>query len=177
LPRLQSQSEATPQLSLFQVPVARESACVPSRRDCLRLIATAAATLHHFPGQQNKALCAVETQFTTRDFDYINCKACQELIEKIPGSTSIWNNGRPKTQQHSGSLLNVRETAERLHVSPSWVRRHMRELPVVRMGHLIRFDPKLLSERIQGRTNGENSLRPERGVMLSRFQRGYPPWL
>jgi hypothetical protein len=37
-------------------------------------------------------------------------------------------------------LWTVLQTADFLHVSVSWVRRHLVELPVVRMGAVIRVD-------------------------------------
>jgi integrase len=67
----------------------------------------------------------------------------------------------------------VRETAAFLAVSESWVRRHERELPYLRMGRLIRFDHCLLSQLLQERILPGKSLKPERKLMLSRYQRGY----
>jgi len=73
----------------------------------------------------------------------------------------------------SGQFLTVPDVAQRLGVSESWVRRHISELPVVRVGRLVRFDAALLSERIHGRMSSGKSLRPERASMPSRFQRGF----
>lgn len=70
-------------------------------------------------------------------------------------------------------LLTVPEVARRLGVSESWVRRHISELPAVRVGRLVRFDAALLSETINGRISSGKSLRPERAPMPSRFQRGF----
>ena len=70
-------------------------------------------------------------------------------------------------------LLTVSEVAQRLGVSESWVRRHISELPAVRVGRLVRFDAALLSETIDGRMSSGKSLRPERAPMPSRFQRGF----
>src|SRR5579872_6575530 len=70
-------------------------------------------------------------------------------------------------------LLDVSETAQLLAVSASWVRRHIGELPVVRMGRMIRIDSSLLSGKIQGTISQGKSLKPERKLMLSRYQRGY----
>jgi integrase len=68
------------------------------------------------------------------------------------------------------SLLTVSETAEFLHVSTSWVRRHLGELPVVpALGRLIRID----AEKIQSRMNSGKSLEPiKEPIMINRFQRG-----
>src|SRR5439155_14504623 len=57
--------------------------------------------------------------------------------------------------------------------SVRWVRRHRFELPLIRIGRLIRFDHSLLSQLLQERILPGKSLRPERKLMLSRYQRGY----
>jgi integrase len=71
------------------------------------------------------------------------------------------------------SLITVKECAERLGFSECWVRRHLAELPVVRLGRAVRFDAALLSEQIRENIPSGRSLKPERKPMLSRFQRGY----
>jgi excisionase family DNA binding protein len=70
-------------------------------------------------------------------------------------------------------VLNVREAAALLAVSESWIRRHQHELPLVRIGRLIRFEHSLLSRLLHERILSGKSLRPERKLMLSRYQRGY----
>jgi len=70
-------------------------------------------------------------------------------------------------------LLTAPEVAQRLGVSESWVRRHASELPIVPVGRLIRFDGSLISERFNGTLSAGKSLKPERAIMPSRFQRGY----
>jgi integrase len=70
-------------------------------------------------------------------------------------------------------LLDVSEAAEILGLSESWVRRHISELPVVRLGRTVRIDSSLLSDKIQGTISHGKSLKPERKPMLSRYQRGY----
>ncbi len=70
-------------------------------------------------------------------------------------------------------LLDVSQAAELLCVSESWVRRHIGELPVVRLGRTVRIDSLLLSAKIQGTISHGKSLKPERKLMLSRYQRGY----
>ena len=70
------------------------------------------------------------------------------------------------------SLWSVPETAKFLGVSTCWVYRHESELPVVRVGGRIRFDGALLSEMFSARMQGGKSLKPERGIMPSRYQRG-----
>ena len=80
---------------------------------------------------------------------------------------------RANPDGHVDRLLNVSETSVLLNVSESWVRRHVVELPAVRVGRLIRFDPSLLSCRFQGKLSAGKSLKPERKQMLSRYQRGY----
>jgi excisionase family DNA binding protein len=60
-------------------------------------------------------------------------------------------------------LLTVRESAAFLGTSESWVRRHVRELPAIRLGRLIRFDSALLLRQFQGKQSAGNRLKPERG--------------
>lgn len=71
------------------------------------------------------------------------------------------------------ALLCVAEVALRLGVSECWVRRHIAELPVIRVGRLIRFDSSLIHRQFSGRIAVGKSLRPERKLMTSRYQRGY----
>lgn len=73
----------------------------------------------------------------------------------------------------SNSLMTVRAAANLLGVSTSWVHRHITELPCVRVGRLIRFDALLISEQLPARIESGKSLKPERTLMLSRYQRGY----
>lgn len=47
------------------------------------------------------------------------------------------------------------------------------EIPYERIGLLIRFDPTLLSQRLQERMQPGKSLKPERIAMPFRYQRGY----
>src|SRR5438445_4751212 len=47
------------------------------------------------------------------------------------------------------------------------------ELPHIRIGRLVRFDHTLLSQLLQERILPGKSLKPERKLMLSRYQRGY----
>jgi hypothetical protein len=66
-------------------------------------------------------------------------------------------------------LITVAETAVLLHLSVSWVRRHLSELPVVPMpGHVVRID----SEQIQAMIAGRKSLEPREPIMVNRYQRG-----
>jgi integrase len=75
--------------------------------------------------------------------------------------------------ENLNSLLDVKETAEMLNVSVSWVRRHVSELPSVRVGRLVRFDPQLLSLKFQGTKKTGNRLKSERIVpMFRRYQTG-----
>jgi hypothetical protein len=66
------------------------------------------------------------------------------------------------------SLLTVAESAEYLHVSTSWVRRHFSELPVSRHGRLIRID----SEKLTLSTQTGNPLEPRKAIMPNRYQIG-----
>jgi integrase len=73
-----------------------------------------------------------------------------------------------------GHLFTARETASFLDVSESWVRRHQKELPSVRVGRMVRFDSSLLRHEFQGRKEAGNRLKPERMVPMGfkRYQRG-----
>lgn len=64
-------------------------------------------------------------------------------------------------------LIDVNQAAKLLGVSGKWIRRHIAELPAIRMGKLIRFNADVLSQHI-----AQNSLKPERKPMLNRYQRG-----
>lgn len=66
------------------------------------------------------------------------------------------------------NLINVEQAASLLGVSVKWVRRHIAELPVIRMGRLIRLNADALSQLVE-----QNSLKPERSPMISRYQRGF----
>src|SRR5208337_4453076 len=99
--------------------------------------------------------------------------------------SSFWPHGKPQSpsahfqsglpetpelclpvSENPKSLLDVNEAAEFLGVSSSWVRHHLGELPFIRVGRLIRFDPLLLSIAFQGRTIAGSRLRPERTVPM-----------
>ena len=79
----------------------------------------------------------------------------------------------PVSSDNSNHLLDVKETAARLGVSTSWVRRHRSELPVVPVGRLVKFHPRLLSLKFQGTNKSGNRLKSERIVpMFRRYQSG-----
>jgi excisionase family DNA binding protein len=44
--------------------------------------------------------------------------------------------------------MTIDEVAERLNVAARWVRAHQQELPMVKIGAFVRFDPDLLEEWI-----------------------------
>jgi excisionase family DNA binding protein len=67
------------------------------------------------------------------------------------------HNGAVKAERQA-VLLCVREAAGLLGVSESWVRRHARELPAIRLGRLVRFDSGLLHRHIQGKTEAGNRM-------------------
>jgi len=57
-------------------------------------------------------------------------------------------------------LLNHEELAEHLGVTPSWIREHSRtgreEIPVVRIGHYVRFELERVLQHLQAqRKDGE----------------------
>src|SRR5215467_5006443 len=75
---------------------------------------------------------------------------------------------KPAEQQAHGPLLSVREVASILGVSESWVRRHRSELPVVRVGRLVRFDRPSLYRQFQVKSSTGN--RVEQKGDASMFQ-------
>jgi excisionase family DNA binding protein len=84
--------------------------------------------------------------------------------------------GRPNPEPDSGTPAaesqqrwDVKQAAEYLNVSESWVRRHLAELPYSRQGRLIRFDPEALKRTVGDR----KSLEPIRRLMPNnRYQQG-----
>jgi len=75
---------------------------------------------------------------------------------------------KPLPAESHGPLLDVREVASILGVSESWVRRHASELPVVRVGRLVRFDGSSLSRQFQVKSSTGN--RVEQKGDASMFQ-------
>jgi hypothetical protein len=73
------------------------------------------------------------------------------------------------------SLLTVSEAASLLNVFECWVRRHIHELPVVRLGGAVRLDSALLLRQTQGKLPAGNRLKTgeKMGLQLRRYQRGY----
>jgi integrase len=73
--------------------------------------------------------------------------------------------------------VSVRETAALLAMSESWVRRHVGELPAVRVGRLVRFDSTLILRQFQCKPSSGNRVKPEgekvMNPQLRRYQRGY----
>jgi integrase len=73
-------------------------------------------------------------------------------------------------------LLTVSEAARFLSLSESWVRRHVSELPFVRVGGAIRFDSALLQRHFSGTISigkPPKQASQERVRMLQRNQQGY----
>jgi integrase len=74
------------------------------------------------------------------------------------------------------TLMDVHDAAKFLSVSESWVRRHVHELPAVRVGRLVRFDATLMLRRFSGKPSVSGKLLKqgnERISMLRRYQQGY----
>jgi excisionase family DNA binding protein len=72
-------------------------------------------------------------------------------------------------------LWNIKQAAEYLRVSESWVRRHLSELPHLRHGRLIRFDPDELRSKVSdGKSleSGRNTAMP----VPRRYQQGSIVW-
>jgi integrase len=84
---------------------------------------------------------------------------------------------QPTPPPDGPAFLTIRESAMILGVSECWVRRHVRELPVVRLGRLLRIDSALLLRQFQSKYSSGNRLKPEgerqMTLQLRRYQRGY----
>lgn len=82
----------------------------------------------------------------------------------------------PNTETQNGPvqpLFDVRQTAAFLNVSDSWVRRHVAELPAVRIGRLVRFDSVLLKNQYSGNVSASGkSLGKASMVIQRRYQSG-----
>src|SRR5215831_14665792 len=85
---------------------------------------------------------------------------------------------KPRSAESHGPLLDVREVASILGVSESWVRRHTSELPVVRVGRLVRFDcPSLCRQfRVKSSTGNRVEQKGEdlmfQAAIKTRYQEG-----
>ena len=81
----------------------------------------------------------------------------------------------PDLQNSEQGLLSVREAAKLLNVSECWIRRHKSELPMVRIGGLIRFDAALLKRDLACRIPREKPLKLRGAAMpyqIRRWQNG-----
>ena len=79
------------------------------------------------------------------------------------------------SQSSEQGLLSVREAATLLNVSECWIRRHKSELPMVRIGGLIRFDDALLRRDLACRIPREKPLKlrgDRRSYQIRRWQQG-----
>jgi integrase len=97
----------------------------------------------------------------------------QENSPSAEGTTITGNKCGNVAKDLTGTLLTVGEAADYLKVSESWVRRHLAELPVVRLGRAIRFDSLLLQKQLQDKLLRGKPLESERACMPYRFQRGW----
>lgn len=77
----------------------------------------------------------------------------------------------PVSQSSGKGLLSVRDAAAILNVSECWVRRHKSELPVVRIGGLIRFDETLLRRDLACRIPREKPLKLRGAAMSHQIRR------
>ena len=73
--------------------------------------------------------------------------------------------------------MDVNETAHVLGVSKSWVRRHVTELPAVRVGRLVRFDRPSLLRQFQVKSDSGNRMKQKGENLMfqakkSRYQSG-----
>lgn len=78
----------------------------------------------------------------------------------------------PVSQSREQGLLSVREAATILNVFECWVRRHKSELPVVRVGGLIRFDEALLRRGLACKISSRSRWNREEKQCLIRFSGG-----
>jgi integrase len=109
----------------------------------------------------------------TRRNEDVSGENARDTAERITpagsSQTTQSSTGRP--------FLNVRDSAALLGTSESWVRRHVGELPAVRVGRLLRFDSALLLQQFRSKQSSGNRLKPEGGrqmaLQLRRYQRGY----
>jgi integrase len=97
----------------------------------------------------------------------VEASACSERI-----SANVLS-AETRTPDGANSLMDVQAVADLIGVSASWVRRHISELPCVRLGRLIRFDSILLFRQLGEKIRIGKSLKPERINMLFRYQRGH----
>lgn len=85
---------------------------------------------------------------------------------------------KPQPAESHGPLLDVREVASILGVSESWVRRHTSELPVVRVGRLVRFDRPSLYRQFQVKSSTGNRMKQKgdasmfQAAIKTRYQSG-----
>ena len=77
----------------------------------------------------------------------------------------------PDSLSSEKGLLSVREAATILSVSECWVRRHKSELPIVRIGGLIRFDETLLRRDLACRIPREKPLKLRGAGMSHQIRR------
>lgn len=72
------------------------------------------------------------------------------------------------------SLIDVRGVAQLLRVSQSWLRRHIGELPAMKVGR-FRIDAGLLLRQFQGKSSTGNRIEAERKpmILLRRSQQGH----
>jgi len=102
--------------------------------------------------------------------------ASDDLLKARASVSGIVEGPEPRRRHcRSGALLDtttplwdLKQAAEYLGVSESWVRRHLSELPHSRHGRLIRFDPDELKRRVADRKSPE----PKEPIMVNRYQRG-----
>ncbi len=83
------------------------------------------------------------------------------------------SSSKAEQQESSKSLLDIHLAANILGVSKSWIRRHITELPAIRVGRFVRFDAELLSEQLRAKIEIGKPLKPERTDMFFRYQRGF----
>jgi len=102
---------------------------------------------------------------TAEDLWALSGTSPPEIIENIQGQVETGHQ----------ILISVHEAAKFLNVSESWIRRHISELPAIRIGHHIRFDSSLLVRNFRGKYSPGNRLKTggeQMSLQLRRYQRG-----
>jgi integrase len=72
-----------------------------------------------------------------------------------------------------GSLISVSEASQCLGVSESWIYHHLAELPVVRIGRMVRLEKASLLRQFQARVQPETRVNEKEGHMFTRNKMRY----
>ena len=101
----------------------------------------------------------------------------EQLAELVAERVAVRLNGRAPAAEEPDHLLTLTRAAERLGVTPSWLRRHAGTLPFVRrLGHkTVRYSSAAITRWLAGARTGSQVLRgPENPRPTSTIQRRGP---